>query len=94
MTVSELLTRIDSAELTEWQAYYGLEPWGEEIASYRAGVIAAQIYNCAGKVTKKALSPADFMPRQKHRLDSPETQLRKIEKITRLMGGRDLRKKK
>lgn len=29
-TVEEMLNRISSAELSEWQAEYAIEPWGED----------------------------------------------------------------
>lgn len=45
MTVRELLARIDSRELTEWMAFYSLEPWGSQIDDDRAGVIAATVAN-------------------------------------------------
>lgn len=60
MTVRELLSRIDSRELSEWRAYYGLNPWGPERADLRAGTIASTVANC---LTDKGFKPSDFMPK-------------------------------
>lgn len=57
----ELLARIDSRELAEWAAYYGLNPWGEERADLRAGVIASTVVNSLSE--KGGFKPSDFMPK-------------------------------
>ncbi|MDQ7019612.1 MAG: DUF4035 domain-containing protein [Robiginitomaculum sp.] len=44
-TVRELLARIDARELAEWQAYYRLEPFGEERADWRQAQTTAMIAN-------------------------------------------------
>jgi hypothetical protein len=62
MTVRELLQRIDSAELAEWIAYYGLEPFGQERDSLHSGIIAATIANAHSSSKSKTFQPADFMP--------------------------------
>ena len=62
-TVRELLGRIDSHELSEWQAYYTLDPFGEERADLRAGIIASVIAN-VNRDPKKGppFKPSQFMP--------------------------------
>lgn len=61
MTVRELLARTDSRELAEWQAFYGIDPWGEERSDMRSGTVSATIANCqSGKGKFKA---SDFMPK-------------------------------
>lgn len=66
MTVGELLRRISSRELSEWMAYYQLEPWGTEQDDWRAGMIAATIANVNRdpKKRRKPYEPSDFMPRR------------------------------
>lgn len=52
-----------SSELTGWIAYFGLEPFGEERADLRSGIVAAVIAN-ANRDTKKRrepYQPQDFM---------------------------------
>lgn len=46
-------------EFVRWVAFYGFEPWGEERADFRAGVIAATVANAFGGAKAK---PHDFMP--------------------------------
>ena len=65
MTVRELLTRISSKELSEWIAYYAMEPWGVETEDLRTGIIASTIANVNRdpKKQKKPFKPQDFMPK-------------------------------
>jgi len=58
--VRELENRISSLELAEWMAYSTLEPFGENRADYRAGLIASAVANSSGNY-KKALLPTDFI---------------------------------
>lgn len=61
MTVEQLLDSITSAELAEWQAYYGLEPFGE---SWRqSATVCAMVGNAAGGKKKGgSFTPDDFLP--------------------------------
>lgn len=59
MTVKELLDRIDSSELTEWIAFYDLEPFGDERADIRSAIVASTTANVWGAKTKLS----DFIPR-------------------------------
>lgn len=66
MTVRELLARIDSRELTEWMAYYEVEPWGSEIDDHRFGTVASTIANVNRDPKKRSqpYKPNDFFPRR------------------------------
>jgi hypothetical protein len=66
MTVRELLARIDSRELSEWMAYFSLEPWGTEVEDWRAGMIAGTIANVNRdpKKRRRPFEPKDFMPQR------------------------------
>ena len=55
------MSRCDSREFAEWQAYYELEPWGEERADLRAGIVASTIAN-VNRGKGKSFKPGDFMP--------------------------------
>lgn len=65
--VDDLLASMTSRQLAEWQAYFGIEPWGEDRADLRAGIVASTVANFAGKSLKDdaKVTPADFMPYQK-----------------------------
>lgn len=52
--------------MTEWQAYYDLEPFGDIRADLRAGIVSSTIANVMGD-QKQLTSPADFMPLLKSR---------------------------
>lgn len=58
-----MLGRLTSEQFAEWMAYYSLEPFGEERADFRAGIIASEIVNMAGKASKRTVAPKDFMPK-------------------------------
>ena len=64
MTVAELGQRMPSAELTEWMAFFSLEPWGTEVEDWRAALVASVIANVNRDPKKgKVFQPTDFMPR-------------------------------
>lgn len=61
-TVAELLDTIDAGELVHWFAYYDIDPWTDDRADWRMGMICA--------VTKNSLvgsdhQPDDFVPKFK-----------------------------
>lgn len=85
MTVRELLARIDSRELSEWLAFFSMEPWGTETEDLRAGVIASTIANVNRDKKKQAkpYKPADFVPKREQPIQkeqSWEEQVRIMEK--------------
>lgn len=64
MPVKRAMREIDSAEFTEWLAYYDIEPFGERIADMRAGGITSAVYN-VNRDTRKRPEPfrlLDFIP--------------------------------
>jgi hypothetical protein len=70
-TIQELRAVLSYAEFQEWCLYYQIEPWGEERADLRAGIVASTIASYAGKersMSAPPALPADFMPY----LDRPE----------------------
>ncbi len=62
MPVRELLARTGSDEITEWMAFYQLEPFGEIRADIRSGVIAATFANAHRAQHTQPFTPEDFMP--------------------------------
>ena len=61
MTVAEMLGRISSTELSEWMAYYSLEPFGEERADLRNAILSSV---CAAPHLKRGVRTKleDYMP--------------------------------
>ena len=62
MTVRELLARIDSRELSEWMAYYELNPFGSVRDDLQAGIVASTVANVNRGKNDKSFTPSDFMP--------------------------------
>ncbi len=68
-SVRELLRSMDSAELSEWQAYYSIEPFGPAQEDYRAGICAAVTHNSVPREKgAKPAQPQDFF----HSLQKPK----------------------
>lgn len=59
-----MLAEVDADQFAEWVAYSDVEPWGEERADLRAGIIAAEIANTPPRFVGKVgrFRPADLMP--------------------------------
>lgn len=66
-----------AAEFTDWQRYAAAEPFGEQRADLRAGIVASAVANYAGKMRREGLPPAvptDFMPFAPQREPEPEAE--------------------
>ena len=62
LPVRDLLARIGSDELTEWMAFYQMEPFGDFRADVRSGIVAATFANANRARDAKPFTPEDFMP--------------------------------
>jgi len=63
--VNELCEKLSSAELTEWLAFYELEPWGNPIESKRHAIIGSTIANVGLMISNpKQLRFRPFVPDQ------------------------------
>lgn len=93
MTVGELLARIDSRELTEWEAYERVAgPLGQERLDHLFAMLQATIGNVNRSRKQKAYEPAAFMP--KWGVAKPAAgpmsghdMLEAVKKLNRRMGG-------
>jgi hypothetical protein len=70
-----LLSQISSRQFADWLAYYSLEPFGEERADLRAGIVASVVNNRWRGKGEKALSPIDFMPYTEEHTQTAEEQM-------------------
>lgn len=85
-TVRELLDSIDAEELQEWIGHYETDPWDEQRADLRAGVIASVIANVNSR--KRRFSPSDFVSRYRARKQKGQTDLRGMaERWNAVLGG-------
>jgi hypothetical protein len=53
---------MSAQEFALWLQLYADEPWGEDRADLRAGIIAATVANHAGRMRSESASPVEFMP--------------------------------
>ena len=76
----------------DWVTYSELEPFGQERADLRAGIIAATIANClARRKGKPAFRIRDFMPkfdRPPRRKRTPDDMLKQVKVLNVLYGGK------
>lgn len=73
MTVRELLARMDSHEFSEWMAYYGIEPFGQERDNLHAGIVAKAVYDVhQDPKRRRDISPVDFVVREKEQPEPEE----------------------
>lgn len=80
MPRAEMLNRMSSRELTEWQLYAHIEPFGEDRADLRAGTIASTVANTARdpKKQRDPFKPTDFMPFHEEPEPTDEERAQKI----------------
>lgn len=71
-----------AAEFNEIRAMYRLQPWGEERADLRAGIVASVVANCNRAENTKPYHPLDFTPKFGDAVE--ETVADKAAKIRRL----------
>lgn len=91
-----MLAAMSSRLFAEWAAYAELEPFGESLQDWRAGMIAATVANVNIDPKRKAFQPQDFMPVREHsRPQAPQvewrTVLANVELWNTALGGRDMR---
>ena len=89
--MAELLERISSRELTQWMAFYKIEPFGAEAEYLGHAITASTVANVNRKKGTKALKPVDFMPKFETQIQSTDQQLQFAAMITEAFGGKDLR---
>ena len=75
------MARCNSRQYAEWQAEYQLDPWGDERADLRAGIIACTIAH-VNRAQGKAFKPSDFMPEFDKRPKQRQTQAEMIAVMT------------
>lgn len=60
-SVRELLATLDAAELAEWEAFYAVEPWGEQRRDWQTALLASILANqWRGKGSPARVK--DFLP--------------------------------
>lgn len=94
MTVRQMLDHIDARELSEWMAYYRVNPFGDERRDLNSACQQATMANVLGN-RKKRYTPKDFMirfgAREQQDADSIIAQFRKFSHLTESMRRADHR---
>lgn len=86
----EMLRRMDSAELTEWMAFYQVEPFGWDAHAVGHAITAATVANANRGKGKKPARVEDFIPKWK-KPQTVEEQIQFAAMMTAALGGHDLR---
>ncbi len=90
-SVSEMLERVTAEELTELEAEYSLEPWGEIRSDIQGAIVACTVASTwSGKGSKPKVE--DFMPKFDTAEPEPMTHEEAVEHLrlmNALMGGRE-----
>ncbi len=99
MTVAELLSRISSKELMEWQAFEQLEPFGYEIEMLGHAQTACTISNRLRNPEEEPKKIQDFMPKLENNIDAKPEQtiddmVTAVKTLNITFGGIDKRKPK
>lgn len=56
----EAQLRCSPSEFTEWKAFYKLDPWGQERADMRTGMLCAMVGNALRRKGARRLKASDF----------------------------------
>lgn len=60
-----MLQGMTSRQLSEWMAFYRLEPFGFEAEMYGHAITSSVVANVNKKRGRKAFTPLDFMPKER-----------------------------
>jgi hypothetical protein len=55
-----MLSEMSSRTLTEWMAYYSIEPWGDELVDMHLANVTSILANQNRAKNSKAMKPDDF----------------------------------
>jgi hypothetical protein len=93
-TVSELLGRISSRELSEWTVYNSLEPFTSETDFLGAAIVAQTIVAVNTTKGHKVPTVQEFLPTFSVKQQTPGEMIQVASMFTEIMGGSDLREEK
>lgn len=90
-TVAELLSRVSSAELSEWMAFSTLEPFGADADFLGHAITSSTIANVNRDKNQRAYKVEDFMPKFEKKEQTTDQMIQMAEMFTIGLGGKDLR---
>lgn len=71
-----LADQVTAWQVMRWAEYGQCEPWGEERADLRAGIIAATMANTVRNKSHRPYRPADFMARFEKKPDQDPAEMK------------------
>jgi len=77
-----MLARMSSLEVTEWMAFYGVEPFGQDTQYLGHAITAATIANVNRGKGQHAMKPEQFMPKFKKHEQTVDEQIQIAQMIT------------
>lgn len=80
MSVERLLREFSSRELSEWAAYYKLEPFGEDRADLRLSFLTTLMHNLHRKSGVPAFKVEDFLIGDQGKSREDETPKQKLDR--------------
>jgi hypothetical protein len=81
-----VLREMDAEEFGWWAALYRRDPWGEERADARHGILCSLVANALSGKGKK-FKPADFVPKYGPRPKAKKSLYEQFKAITIAAGG-------
>jgi len=91
MPRAEMLSRMSSAEITEWIAFASIEPFGAEASYFGHAITASTVANVNRQKGQRAHKVDEFMPKFEEQNQSVDQMLQVAEIMTIGLGGKDLR---
>ena len=86
-----MLQRMSSSELSEWAAYYSLEPFGGGVQFLGHAITASTLANIHRPKGHRAYKIEEFMPKFEKKEQSVDEMLQMAQMLTIGLGGKDLR---
>lgn len=75
LDIDYLLSGMTSVQLSEWQAFYQIYPFGPQAETNRFATQQAHILNSPHYTTKKPRDPNEFLPCFRVKEQTPEDQI-------------------
>ena len=88
MPRAEMLTRMSSAEISEWIAFNSLEPFGSEASYFGHAIVASTVANASRSKGRQVFKAEDFVPKfERKKAQSINEMLQIAQMMTIGLGG-------
>lgn len=82
---------MSARELSEWAAFFALEPFGYQAGLHGSAVVASTIANVNRRKGQRAFKPADFLPDETQEAGKQKDFIGALKAHFRSFGGNDRR---